>query len=205
MCRSFELGLRAGYNGRGAGARIEWSCDPGQDRRRRRHCRGGAGWGGSGLSSCAAGCVRLVLDRSVFPRDKVCGDFVGPAGLVELDALGVSRFEGYAEMNIGRRAAVHLDGKELISQYFPDVPGVLRYGRVIPRLSSSLDYAASLDGPPPSLWRTREEPGPLRILRITRKDCTITGRDETSSATRSPAGTCRDRRPERPQAQSPFQ
>ncbi len=96
---------------------------------------------GAGPAGAAAAChlARLgasviVLDRAAFPRDKVCGDFVGPSGLGELELLGVSAMEGYAQTNIGRRAAVYLDGKELISQLFPEIPGQLRYGRVIPRL-----------------------------------------------------------------------
>src|SRR5271165_2062060 len=48
------------------------------------------------------------------------------------------------------------------------------------RPPGSLGYAVSLGGPPLSLWRSHEEPVPWRILRITRKDCTIKMRDETA-------------------------
>jgi flavin-dependent dehydrogenase len=64
----------------------------------------------------------------------VCGDFVGPSALLELGALGVADMEGYARTNLGRRAALYLDGKELIAQLFPEITGVPQYGRVIPRL-----------------------------------------------------------------------
>src|ERR1700674_1960833 len=97
---------------------------------------------GAGPAGAAAAChlarsgaAGIPLDRATFPRDKVCGDFVGPSALVELGALGVARMDGYAQTNVGRRAALYLDGKELISQLFPDIAGGPPYGRVLPRLS----------------------------------------------------------------------
>jgi menaquinone-9 beta-reductase len=38
------------------------------------------------------GASVILLDCMTFPRDKVCGDFVGPSALFELDALGVCRW-----------------------------------------------------------------------------------------------------------------
>lgn len=98
---------------------------------------------GAGPAGAAAACHLarsgasvVLLDRAKFPRDKVCGDFVGPAALVELGLLGVSGMAGYSRTNIGRRAALHLDGQELICQAFPKALGsVPLYGRVIPRLA----------------------------------------------------------------------
>jgi menaquinone-9 beta-reductase len=99
---------------------------------------------GAGPAGAAAACHLarcgvsvIVLDRARFPRDKVCGDCVGPLALLELDALGVPQMNGYSHTSIGRRGALYLDGKELISLPFPDIAGVPQYGRVIPR--STLD------------------------------------------------------------------
>jgi geranylgeranyl reductase family protein len=96
---------------------------------------------GAGPAGAAAAChlARLgvsviVLDRATFPRDKVCGDLSGPLAVVELDALGVSQMNGYAETNISRRAALYLDGTELISLSLVDISEVPQSGRVIPRL-----------------------------------------------------------------------
>jgi menaquinone-9 beta-reductase len=94
---------------------------------------------GAGPAGAAAAC-RLarsgasvfLLDRVTFPRDKVCGDFVGPSALVELDSLGVARMDGYARTNIARRAALYIDGEELISRPFPEIEGMPSHGRVIP-------------------------------------------------------------------------
>ena len=97
-----------------------------------------AGGGPAGASAAArlasAGLRVLVLDRQRFPRDKVCGDFVGPAALIELNALGVPHIDGYAATNIIRQAAVHLDGELLIRRPMPEVGALPAYGRCIPRL-----------------------------------------------------------------------
>jgi len=97
---------------------------------------------GAGPAGAAAACHLtcsgasvILLDRMTFPRDKVCGDFVGPSALVELNALGVSQMDGYARTNIARRAALYIDGEELISRPFPEIEGMPSHGRVIPRLA----------------------------------------------------------------------
>ncbi len=51
--------------------------------------------GGPAGSTCAAFCAEaglntLLIERSVFPRDKVCGDCLNPAAWGVLDRLGVS-------------------------------------------------------------------------------------------------------------------
>ena len=98
-----------------------------------------AGGGPAGASAAArlasAGMRVAILDRQGFPRDKVCGDFVGPAALVELGALGVTGRADYARSNIIRQAAVHLDGELLIRRPIPEVDGLPEYGRCVPRLT----------------------------------------------------------------------
>jgi menaquinone-9 beta-reductase len=97
---------------------------------------GGGPAGASGAARLASAGLRvLLLDRQRFPRDKVCGDFVGPVALIELDALGVTSREGYVESNIIRQAALYLDGKELIRRPIPEIDGLPPYGRCIPRLT----------------------------------------------------------------------
>ncbi len=75
----------------------------------------------------------LLIDRSAFPRDKVCGDFVGPVAVAELDALGIGRRRSFSDSNTIRRAAVHLDGRVLVERPLP-VGGDYTFGRVVPRL-----------------------------------------------------------------------
>jgi geranylgeranyl reductase family protein len=81
-----------------------------------------------------AGLKVILIERQKFPRDKVCGDFLGPAALVELKMLGVTDLPQYRKTNIIRQAALYLDGKQLISRPIPDVGGLPSYGRVIPRV-----------------------------------------------------------------------
>lgn len=98
-----------------------------------------AGGGPAGASAAArlasAGLRVIILDRQSFPRDKVCGDFVGPAALIELGALGVADRPEYRNGNVIRQAAVHLDGEPLIRRPMPEVEGLPAYGRCIPRLT----------------------------------------------------------------------
>jgi geranylgeranyl reductase family protein len=96
----------------------------------------GAGPAGAAAAThlSRAGWRVILVDRQRFPRDKVCGDFVGPVALLELERLGVSRREGYCESNIIRRAARHADGKVLIDRAIPALDGLPDYGRCIPRL-----------------------------------------------------------------------
>ncbi len=74
-----------------------------------------------------------LIDKQKFPRDKVCGDFVGPVALLELKNLGITRWQDYQDTNIVRRASLYLDGKQLISEMIPTIPGLPAFGRVIPR------------------------------------------------------------------------
>lgn len=95
----------------------------------------GAGPAGSAAAFrlASAGLRVILLDRQAFPRDKVCGDFVGPAALAELHRMGITGTPEYRNTNVIRNAALFLDGKKLISRSIPRVQGLPEYGRVIPR------------------------------------------------------------------------
>jgi geranylgeranyl reductase family protein len=96
----------------------------------------GAGPAGAATAThlAAMGLEVLLLDRQSFPRDKVCGDFVGPGALRELEELGVADEPRFQETNLVRGAALFLDGEDLIARPLPEVDGLPAYGRVIPRL-----------------------------------------------------------------------
>lgn len=80
----------------------------------------------------------LLLDQHSFPRDKVCGDFVGPVAEVELQDLGVARRPEFQRTNRVTRAALYLNGELLIEQPLPTVGGFPPAGRVIPRTDLDL-------------------------------------------------------------------
>jgi len=96
----------------------------------------GAGPGGAAAAARLAkrGLRVVLLDQHAFPRDKVCGDFVGPVALNELADLGLPLFPGYLATNISRSATIFLEGQRLLDRPLPQVPPLLDYGRVIPRL-----------------------------------------------------------------------
>ncbi len=81
-----------------------------------------------------AGYAVALLDQKTFLRDKVCGDFVGPAAIAELDYLGVTDRPEFWHTNEIRQAVLYLDGEELIARDFPRADGLPDYGRVIPRI-----------------------------------------------------------------------
>lgn len=97
-----------------------------------------AGAGPAGAATAchlaAAGRKVILLDQKNFPRDKICGDFVGPAALVELEQLGVTSSPEYKKSNVIGEAALYLDGEKLINQAMPRVDGLPSHGRVLPRV-----------------------------------------------------------------------
>jgi geranylgeranyl reductase family protein len=97
---------------------------------------------GGGPAGAAAACLLardgyrvVVLDQHRFPRDKVCGDFVGPAALAEIERLGLLSHPVFQNANPIRRAALYLDGVKLIAQAVPQLPHRSDHGLCIPRLA----------------------------------------------------------------------
>lgn len=141
------------------------------------------GGGPAGAAAAAhlarAGWRVLLLDRQSFPRDKVCGDFVGPAALVELASLGVTARAEYRASNIIRRAALYADGKPLIARPMPALEGLPDYGRCIPRLQ--LD-AWILDAARAAGVRVLER---TSVMGVDATDAVATVRARTSEGERS--------------------
>jgi menaquinone-9 beta-reductase len=95
---------------------------------------GGPAGAAAAARLAAAGFSVILVDRATFPRDKVCGDFVGPAALAELADLGVAAAADFRETNKIGDLALYADGLKLAGGLLPHVPGLPSYGRVIPRL-----------------------------------------------------------------------
>src|SRR5579859_4066800 len=95
----------------------------------------GAGPGGASASYYLArgGAKVLLLDKSNFPRDKTCGDGVGPraiAVLADMGLLGRVSQKAYRANQIGIHAP---NGSKLLAQV-PQQSEVVDYALVVPRL-----------------------------------------------------------------------
>src|SRR5215469_6571610 len=80
-----------------------------------------------------AGLDVILADFQTFPRDKTCGDFVGPVALQQLRSLGITQPFSNSHSNIIRTAAIYLDGRHLITNRIPHVSGLPWCARVIRR------------------------------------------------------------------------
>src|ERR1700678_4194519 len=96
---------------------------------------GGGPAGAAAAARLAGRGFRTVLiDRASFPRDKVCGDFVGPMALAELAELGVAQTEAFAATSRMAQLAWHIDADQPAVMRIPKIDAIPAYGRVIPRL-----------------------------------------------------------------------
>jgi geranylgeranyl reductase family protein len=96
---------------------------------------------GAGPAGAAAACHLagigfhvVLIDQRCFPRDKVCGDFVGPAALAELDRLGLFSQPTLHNANKIRNGALYVNGDRVVARPFPYVEGLRDYGLCIPRM-----------------------------------------------------------------------
>jgi menaquinone-9 beta-reductase len=90
----------------------------------------GAGPAGSvaALVLARAGVRVALIDKAAFPRDKACGDLIGPRGVQVLDDLGIER---HGEQ-VGDMEVVGPAGHRVVLRAFPGLtyPG---FGLVVPR------------------------------------------------------------------------
>lgn len=81
-----------------------------------------------------AGYRVALLDQRRFPRDKVCGDFVGPAALAELDGLGLFSQQIFTNATKIRNGALYINGHKVVGRPFPHIGGLRDHGLCIPRM-----------------------------------------------------------------------
>ena len=96
----------------------------------------GAGPAGAGTAChfARAGYRVALMDQRRFPRDKVCGDFVGPAALAELDRLRLFPQQIFINATKIRNGALYLNGHKVVGRPFPHIEGLRDYGLCIPRM-----------------------------------------------------------------------
>jgi len=95
----------------------------------------GAGPAGSAIATLLAqeGYSVLLLEKGVFPRDKVCGDFVSPKGLFYLKKLGCYEQIAQRDFTPIQRVSVYLNGGKLYEGSLPHLPTYLPFAHAIPR------------------------------------------------------------------------
>ena len=95
----------------------------------------GAGPAGSAIATLLAeeGYSVLLLEKGVFPRDKVCGDFVSPKGLFYLKRLGCYEQIAARGLTPIRGTSVYLNGGKLYEGSLPHLPGYPPFAHAIPR------------------------------------------------------------------------
>ena len=94
----------------------------------------GAGPAGSFAALCAArrGFSVALIDRSTFPRDKTCGDGIGPGAVRVLHDAGLEEvFDGFQPVQTV--TVFGPDGSRSDSA-IPDIDGEPASGFIIPRL-----------------------------------------------------------------------
>jgi geranylgeranyl reductase family protein len=94
----------------------------------------GAGPAGATTAILAArrGLRVALIDRQTFPRDKTCGDGIGPTAVRALRAIGVGDiFDGCTPV---RDVTIYGPGGEQLAGPIPAIDGEPAYGYVIPRI-----------------------------------------------------------------------
>jgi len=117
----------------------------------------GAGPAGSiaALVLARAGASVALLDKAQFPRDKACGDFIGPRGLQVLADLGIPERHG---LDVGDMVVVGPTGRRVV---LPCFNGVTYPGRARAMTRSVFDDAlrtAALDAGAIALTGRAESP-----------------------------------------------
>ena len=95
----------------------------------------GAGPGGAATSYYLArqGAQVLLLDKSNFPRDKTCGDGLGPRAITVLDNMGLLDSVAQKARRVNQIGIYAPNGNKLLAQV-PQQPEVVDYALVLPRL-----------------------------------------------------------------------
>lgn len=120
----------------------------------------GAGPGGSSAAYHLAshGLRVLLLERSTFPRDKVCGDGLTPRGVQQIQAMGVDVTTPGWTVNRGVR---FVGGRTRLEVEWPDLLGSSQFGLTRTRLDLDALLAERAVAAGAQLWTQTRVTGPV--------------------------------------------
>ena len=95
----------------------------------------GAGPGGcaSAISLAQAGFEVLLLDKAIFPRDKVCGDFISPRSIRVLRHMNCLEVLENTQPNRVDKASMYINGEHITDGVIPQMDDLTAYGYTSPR------------------------------------------------------------------------
>jgi geranylgeranyl reductase family protein len=119
---------------------------------------GGPGGAATAYHLARGGASVLLLERSAYPREKVCGDGLTPRAVAALDAMGLR--DTYRDWSHSAGLKIH-GGGVTVELPWPELSGFPSYGLARPRTDFDQLLARHAEKAGATLWDRTEAVGPL--------------------------------------------
>jgi geranylgeranyl reductase family protein len=119
---------------------------------------GGPGGAATAYHLARGGASVLLLERSAYPREKVCGDGLTPRAVAALDAMGLR--DTYRDWSRSAGLKIH-GGGVTVELPWPELSGFPSYGLARPRTDFDQLLARHAEKAGATLWDRTEAVGPL--------------------------------------------
>jgi menaquinone-9 beta-reductase len=119
---------------------------------------GGPGGAATAYHFARGGASVLLLERSAYPREKVCGDGLTPRAVAALDAMGLR--DTYRDWSRSTGLKIH-GGGVTVELPWPELSGFPSFGLARPRTDFDQLLARHAEKAGATLWERTEAVGPL--------------------------------------------
>ena len=119
---------------------------------------GGPGGAATAYHLARGGASVLLLERSAYPREKVCGDGLTPRAVAALDAMGLR--DTYRDWSRSTGLKIH-GGGVTVELPWPELSGFPSFGLARPRTDFDQLLARHAEKAGATLWDRTEAVGPL--------------------------------------------
>jgi menaquinone-9 beta-reductase len=119
---------------------------------------GGPGGAATAYHFARGGASVLLLERSAYPREKVCGDGLTPRAVAALDAMGLR--DTYRDWSRSTGLKIH-GGGVTVELPWPELSGFPSFGLARPRTDFDQLLARHAEKAGATLWDRTEAVGPL--------------------------------------------